>query len=71
MKQLLSILLCLIPLCLFSQQYSVSGKVTDADNRQPLAFVNIVVNEGQYGGMSDIDGKYEIHVQEPIRTLRP
>ena len=70
MKQLLSILLCLIPLCLFSQQYSVSGKVTDADNRQPLAFVNIVVNEGQYGGMSDIDGKYEIHVQEPIRTLR-
>ena len=70
MKSLLSILLCLFPLCLFSQQYAVVGKVTDANNRQPLAFVNIVVNDGQFGGMSDIDGKYEIHTQEPIRTLK-
>ena len=70
MKSLLSILLCLFPLCLFSQHYAVVGKVTDAKNRQPLAFVNIVVNDGQYGGMSDIDGKYEIRTQEPIRTLK-
>lgn len=70
MKSLLSILLCLIPFCLFSQQYTVAGKVTNANNRQPLAFVNIVVNDGQYGGMSDIDGKYEIQAQEPIRTLK-
>ena len=70
MKSLLSILLCVLPLCLFSQQYSVAGKVTDAYNKQPIAFVNIVVNDGQYGGMSDIDGKYEIHVEEPIQTLK-
>ena len=70
MKPLLSILLCFLSLSLFSQQYSVAGKVTDARNRQPLAFVNIVVNEGQYGGMSDIDGKYEISVPEPIHSLK-
>ena len=70
MKPLLSILLCLLPFCLFSQHHTVAGKVTDAKNRQPLAFVNIVVNDGQFGGMSDIDGKYEISVQEPIRTLK-
>ena len=58
MKSFLSILLCFLSLSLFSQQYSVAGKVTDAQNRQPLAFVNIVVNDDQYGGMSDIDGKF-------------
>ena len=70
MKSLLSVLLCLLSLSLFSQQYTVGGKVTDAHNRQPIAFVNIVVNEGQYGGMSDINGKYEISTDEPIHTLK-
>ena len=70
MKPLLSILLCFLSLSLFSQQNSVTGKVTDARNRQPLAFVNIVVNDGQYGGMSDIDGKYEINVPESIHCLK-
>ena len=70
MKPLLSFLLCFLSLSLFSQQYSVTGKVTDAQNRQPLAFVNIVVNDGHYGGMSDINGKYEILTQEPVNTLK-
>ncbi len=70
MRSFLSILLCFLSLSLFSQQYSVVGKVIDAQNRQPLAFVNIVVNNGQYGGMSDIDGKYEISLSEPIRVLK-
>ena len=69
MKPLLSVLLCLLSLSLFSQQYTVSGKVTDSRNRQPIAFVNIVVNEGQYGGISDINGKYEINSDKPIHTL--
>lgn len=70
MKPLLSFLLCFLTISLFSQQYSVSGRVTDGENRQPLAFVNIVVNNGQYGGMSDINGKYEISVDEPIQVLQ-
>ncbi len=70
MKPLLSILFCLFSLSLFPQQHTVAGKVTDAQNRQPIAFVNIVVNDGQYGGMSDINGKYEIRADEPIRTLK-
>ena len=70
MKPLLTVLLCFFSLSLFSQQQTVAGKVTDAQNRKPVAFVNIVVNEGQYGGMSDINGKYEITVNEPIRRLK-
>ncbi|MBO6026135.1 MAG: carboxypeptidase-like regulatory domain-containing protein [Bacteroidales bacterium] len=70
MKSLLSILLCLCSLSLFSQHYHVAGKVVDAKNRQPIAFVNIVVNDGRFGGMSDIDGKYEINATEPVKTVR-
>lgn len=70
MKQLLSFLLCILSLSLFSQQYHVSGKVTDSQNRQALAFVNIIVNEGKYGGMSDINGKFEVHADEPIQILK-
>ena len=53
-----------------AQDYVVGGKITDRQNRQSLAFVNVVVNDGHYGGVSDINGKYEIHAPEPIRTLR-
>ena len=55
---------------LFSQNHILSGKITDEDNRQPLAFVNVVVNEGQHGVISDIDGKYEITSDEPILKVK-
>lgn len=54
----------------FSQNHTISGKVSDAQNRQPLAFVNIVVNEGLYGGMSDIDGRYNITSPEVIKSIK-
>ena len=54
---------------LFSQ-HSLSGKVTDERNHQPLAFVNVVVNEGLQGVITDIDGKYEIVANEPIHKVK-
>lgn len=70
MRPILSFLLCFLSLSLFSQQYIVTGKVINVENKQPIAFVNIVANEGQFGAMSDIDGKYELEAAEPIRTLK-
>ena len=55
---------------LFGQSYTVSGKVTDERNRQPLAFVNVVINEGQNGVISDIDGRYEITANVPIQQIK-
>ncbi len=55
---------------LFAQSYILSGKITDERNRQPLAFVNVVVNEGLHGVISDIDGKYEITTDEPILKVK-
>ena len=51
-------------------QYSLSGKITDERNRQPLAFVNVAINEGQQGVISDIDGRYDITSDEPIRKVK-
>ena len=55
---------------LLAQSHTLSGKITDERNRQPLAFVNVVVNEGQHGVISDIDGKYEISTNEPILKVK-
>lgn len=55
---------------LWAQSQTVTGKITDAQNRQPLAFVNVVVNEGLTGTMSDIDGRYEINSSVPIRLIK-
>jgi hypothetical protein len=37
--------------------FIISGKVTDKNTRQPLAFVNIIQEDG-FGGTTDIDGKF-------------
>ena len=55
---------------LLAQSYTLSGKITDKRNRQPLAFVNVVVNEGQHGVISNIDGKYEITSDKPILKVK-
>ena len=55
---------------LLAQSHSLSGKITDERNHQPLAFVNVVVNEGLRGVISDIDGKYEISSDEPILKVK-
>lgn len=67
---LLTVLL-LNPVITFSQElYEVSGRVSDSKSKIPLAFVNIVINNSNTGGTSDIDGKFRIRSGKPVRTLR-
>jgi len=65
----LLILLILITGYLHSQN-RISGKVFDAGTSEPLAFVNITINEGKTGGTSDIDGKFTLISDEPVILLR-
>ncbi|MBZ0243557.1 MAG: DUF5686 and carboxypeptidase regulatory-like domain-containing protein [Bacteroidales bacterium] len=51
-------------------QQQVQGNVADAKTGEPLAFVNIIINDGKYGGTSDIDGRFAISSQEPIHKLK-
>lgn len=52
-----------------AQTFTVSGKVGDSITGEPLPFVNIVINKGKSGGMTDIDGRFSLNSSEPIRTL--
>lgn len=72
MKQLLIFLsfLTAVSVSLKAQQYSVSGKVTDAETGNALPFVNLVINSSPQGSISDIDGNYVLKSSEPIRYIR-
>ena len=76
MKLFFNIRSVLIPALFFSsvllhaQEYRVSGRVSDSATAQPLAFVNIVINDGRQGGVTDIDGRYNLVSHEPVRSLR-
>ncbi|MCX6285842.1 MAG: carboxypeptidase-like regulatory domain-containing protein, partial [Bacteroidetes bacterium] len=48
--------------------YSVSGKVFDKSTHNPLAFVNIVQEDG-FGGTTDIDGKFRFRWTKKPRYL--
>jgi len=54
----------------FAQNFTVNGKVVDSESKKPLAFVNIVINSGNRGDVSDIDGKFRMKSAEPIKTLK-
>jgi hypothetical protein len=52
-----------------SQVYEVSGRVIDADSRVALPFVNIVINDGNRGSTTDIDGKFSFRSPDIINHL--
>jgi hypothetical protein len=63
-------ILFLFTLTGFSQPYVISGKVTDAVNGQPLAFVGVIANGGPLASYTDIDGRFRIAHSEKITSLR-
>lgn len=54
----------------FAQQYQITGYIVDSASNEPLAFVNILINDSRNGGMSDIDGHFSIVNNEPISFLK-
>jgi len=52
------------------ESFLVSGKVTDSKSQEPLAFVNIVINNSMNGGTTDIDGKFKLRSAERINFLQ-
>lgn len=69
-SKLYLLLLLLLPLIIHSQDFRVSGKVVDSKTKEPLAFVNIVINSGVTGGTTDIDGKFLLRSTQKIQYLR-
>ncbi len=70
---LLNILLLLsagFPVLLNGQEYKLQGRISDSITREPLPFVNILINNGPKGGMTDIDGRFSFSETTPFRTLK-
>jgi hypothetical protein len=68
-KLLLGLLCCIYGFSLISQS-SLKGQVIAPDG-EPLPFVNIVINEdAQFGTTTDIDGRFALPKDRPIRQLR-
>lgn len=53
-----------------AQTYQISGRVIDEITKEPLAFVNIVANQGKIGVTSSIEGYFVIKSTQPIDSLR-
>ena len=53
----------------FAQETLISGKVTDANNGDPLPFVNVVLLGTTWGATTDFDGNYKIRTSSPSDTL--
>lgn len=64
----LFLLLILFSANLFSQTETFNGIVKDKKTGQPLAFVNIVTNNG-FGATTNIDGKFKLNINDASRFL--
>lgn len=68
---ILIFILAFISLNLKAQQtYTISGKVIDAETKDPLAFVNIIQPGTRTGVSTDIDGKFNMHSARPIASIQ-
>lgn len=64
----LKFLFLLLIICQNSWSQAISGLVVDSESQAPLPFVNITVNDGEFGTATDIDGKFTL--QENIGEIK-
>jgi hypothetical protein len=53
----------------FAQSIVLQGKILSATTNQPLPFVNVIINGGQAGTTSDLDGKFSVAFQGAIQKV--
>ena len=59
-KSIFNLFIVLIAFCTGIQAQSISGSITDSEDNQPLAGVNILVEGESNGSISDFDGNFTI-----------
>ncbi len=67
---LLILFISFLPQFLFSQNSFITGKVIDFQSKEPLAFVNILVNNDIHTCQTDIDGVFKIPGILKLDSLR-
>lgn len=62
-------LFMLVSIQSYAQSRNVSGKVTDAENSEPLPGVNVLVKGTSTGTITDVDGNYSLQLPAGNATL--
>lgn len=65
----LMIVLLFFSLPMQAQQVTITGKVTDLENGEPLPGVNILAKGTTTGTVTDVDGNYQLSVGSDVTTL--
>ena len=53
----------------YAQSLTLEGKVVDAGDKEPLAFVNVLYGDPPKGTVTDIDGMFRIEVSPSVRSI--
>ena len=56
--------------CFSQDSYIITGRIIDSKTKESLAFVNIVINNSNTGGTTDIDGKFSLRSSKPVQSIR-
>ena len=59
--KLILFLFCFIPVTLFGQRY-VSGQITDAEDKKPVAGVTVFISNTTAGTVTDLTGHYQLTI---------
>jgi hypothetical protein len=65
---LVFVLICLSPV-LVTGQTTITGKITDAQTLEPLAFANVVFKGAPYGAVTEFDGSYMLSGKTKSDTI--
>lgn len=68
MKKIFLLLSTIIPFVAICQK-TITGKVYDASNNQPLAQASIVVKNGNAGTSANNDGKFTLRIPEDVKAI--
>ncbi len=69
LKKIISFSLFFLTTLLVNAQIDVTGKLTDADTKEPLVGATILVEGSSTGAITDVDGKYAIQVSSDKAVL--
>ena len=69
MRKLLISAFLILPGLVQSQNYTIRGRVTDADTEEGIAFCNVYFEGTTIGVSSDVDGYYELSTEQLADSL--
>lgn len=69
MRKLLTVVLLMYSLCIYAQERSVSGKITDQQDGSPLAGVSVTIKGTSTGTVTAADGTFRVTINSDASAI--